>query len=53
MADLIDYLEELLALFGRPEAPAIVCIIQEDLADAPPAVPEQQILPAPVAYEVE
>jgi hypothetical protein len=53
MANLINCLVELLALFSRPGRPTILGNMQEDTANMPPAVHVQQSSPAPVGYEIE
>lgn len=64
VADLLDYLIGLLALFGRRVAPIILVDIQEDHVDILPAEPvPEKPLPAipgqqtscgtPVAFEVD
>ena len=64
VADLLDYLIGLLALFGRRVAPIILVDIQEDHVDILPAepvpekplpaIPEQQTsCGTPVAFEVD
>ena len=43
----------LLALFGLRIAPNVFIEIQNDPTNTPPAAPEQRVVPAPVAFDMD